>query len=215
MPQAYPATVGHEHLRHKPRYCKKCVHSFGKKIARLGRACQNETGQPIETWVSRIDQDGPPMRVSRPTTDGAGLTVIKSHSSAALAQCESSVRGVGFIELIKRRHHKYLNRKVGRLVRLKTLLRQCRQRLESIKSKTSPIQLPSLRTCSMGSLVIDQGALLDRVDYNVEQLNCHVEGAGTELRFAAGHQHSSRKRLCIWLLVFLILGTGLGLFLKQ
>jgi syntaxin 16 len=67
----------------------------------------------------------------------------------------------------------------------------------------------------LNTLVIDQGALLDRVDYNVEQLNCHVEGAGTELRFAAGHQHSSRKRLCIWLLVFLILGTGLGLFLKQ
>jgi syntaxin 16 len=67
----------------------------------------------------------------------------------------------------------------------------------------------------LNSLVIDQGALLDRVDYNVEQLNRHMEGACIELRFAAGHQHSTRKRLCIWLLVFLILGTGLGLLLKQ
>jgi hypothetical protein len=152
MPQAYPATVGHEHLRHKPRYCKKRVHSFGKKVARLWRASQNEAGQPIETWVLCIDQNGPPIRVSRPATDGAGLTVIKPHSyPTPPAQCEFALRDVGSIELIKRRHHKYLNGKVGRLARLKALLRQCQQRLESIKSKTSPVPWPSLRICSMAS----------------------------------------------------------------
>lgn len=37
----------------------------------------------------------------------------------------------------------------------------------------------------LSSLVIDQGTLLDRVDWNVEQMGTEVKGAADELRTAA------------------------------
>ncbi|KAL8280143.1 hypothetical protein RQP46_007473 [Phenoliferia psychrophenolica] len=56
----------------------------------------------------------------------------------------------------------------------------------------------------LSSLVIDQGTLLDRVDWNVEQMGVEVRGAVEELKVATTYQRRSGKYQCIFLLVLLI-----------
>ncbi|KAK4055014.1 t-SNARE affecting a late Golgi compartment protein 2 [Microbotryomycetes sp. JL221] len=58
----------------------------------------------------------------------------------------------------------------------------------------------------LSSLVIDQGTLLDRVDWNVEQMNVDVGRAVEELKTATKHQRRSGKCQLIFLLVLLIIG---------
>ena len=49
-------------------------------------------------------------------------------------------------------------------------------------------------------LVIDQGSVVDRIDYNMEQVATHVEEGVKELVKAEKHQKSSRMMLCIMFL---------------
>ncbi|GAA5821714.1 hypothetical protein JCM11251_000985 [Rhodosporidiobolus azoricus] len=58
----------------------------------------------------------------------------------------------------------------------------------------------------LSSLVIDQGTLLDRIDYNVEQMSTEVKGAVEELKAATKYQRRSGKCQIIFLLILLILG---------
>ncbi|GAA5887123.1 hypothetical protein JCM5296_001601 [Sporobolomyces johnsonii] len=58
----------------------------------------------------------------------------------------------------------------------------------------------------LSSLVIDQGTLLDRIDYNVEQMSTEVKGAVEELKTATRYQRRSGKCQLIFLLVLLIFG---------
>ncbi|GAA5910206.1 hypothetical protein JCM6882_001772 [Rhodosporidiobolus microsporus] len=58
----------------------------------------------------------------------------------------------------------------------------------------------------LSSLVIDQGTLLDRIDYNVEQMSTEVKGAVEELKTATKYQRRSGKCQIIFLLILLILG---------
>lgn len=56
------------------------------------------------------------------------------------------------------------------------------------------------------TMVIDQGTMLDRIDYNVEQLNTHVKAAEKEMNIAQGYQKKYTKRKIIFLLVLIIIG---------
>ncbi|GAA5853832.1 hypothetical protein JCM8547_007466 [Rhodosporidiobolus lusitaniae] len=58
----------------------------------------------------------------------------------------------------------------------------------------------------LSSLVIDQGTMLDRVDYNVEQMSTDVKGAVEELKVATTYQRRSGKCQLIFLLLLLIAG---------
>ncbi|GAA6022017.1 hypothetical protein JCM10207_002409 [Rhodosporidiobolus poonsookiae] len=58
----------------------------------------------------------------------------------------------------------------------------------------------------LSSLVIDQGTLLDRIDYNVEQMSTEVRGAVEELKTATRYQRRSGKCQLIFLLLLLIAG---------
>lgn len=64
-------------------------------------------------------------------------------------------------------------------------------------------------------MVIDQGTLLDRVDYNVEQMAVHTQGAVEELKNAAYYQRRSGKRSCIFLLVLCILAVIVVIAMKE
>ena len=46
-------------------------------------------------------------------------------------------------------------------------------------------------------LVVEQGSILDRIDYNIEQVDESIEGAVKELRKAEHSQKQSRSLLCI------------------
>ncbi|XXH00420.1 hypothetical protein Hte_006764 [Hypoxylon texense] len=64
------------------------------------------------------------------------------------------------------------------------------------------------------TMVIDQGTMLDRIDYNVERMATDVKGADRELVVAAGYQKKTTKRKLILLLVLLIVGAIILLALK-
>ena len=66
----------------------------------------------------------------------------------------------------------------------------------------------------LSSLVIDQGTLLDRVDYNIEQMATDMKGAVEELQTATKYQRRSGKRSLIFLLILLIVGAVLVLIYK-
>lgn len=64
------------------------------------------------------------------------------------------------------------------------------------------------------TLVVEQGTLIDRIDYNIETAHSFVEQANEELRTAEKYQKMSRGSLCILLLVILFLAIGLFVGLK-
>jgi len=66
----------------------------------------------------------------------------------------------------------------------------------------------------LSSLVIDQGTLLDSVEYNIEQTAVHMNEAVKELEIATRYQKNTGKRKCIFLLLLIIFGLVLVLIFK-
>ncbi|WQF89680.1 Putative target SNARE coiled-coil domain, syntaxin/epimorphin [Colletotrichum destructivum] len=64
------------------------------------------------------------------------------------------------------------------------------------------------------NMVIDQGTMLDRIDYNVERMATDVKGAEKELVVAAGYQKKTTKRKIILLLILIIAGMIILLVIK-
>merc|ERR1712130_281502 len=64
-------------------------------------------------------------------------------------------------------------------------------------------------------LVVEQGSLLDRIDYNVEQTLDNLGKAKKEIDKANVHQKRSRTALCIIVLIMLIIVAAFILIIKQ
>jgi syntaxin 16 len=64
------------------------------------------------------------------------------------------------------------------------------------------------------TMVIDQGSMLDRIDYNVENMARDVKEADKELNVASGYQKRGIKRKIMLLLAILIAGVFILLSLK-
>lgn len=54
-------------------------------------------------------------------------------------------------------------------------------------------------------MVADQGTVLDRIDYNIEQTQSRVHQGLIHLQKAEGHQKKNRKMMCITVLVATII----------
>ena len=54
-------------------------------------------------------------------------------------------------------------------------------------------------------LVVEQGTILDRIDYNIEQTEHNTKEAITQLHAASKSQKSYRNKLCMMLLCLCIL----------
>lgn len=62
-------------------------------------------------------------------------------------------------------------------------------------------------------LIIDQGTLLDRIDYNIENAATSVERGVQELQQASNSQRAARSKMCILILIILIIiATAVLLF---
>ncbi|KAI9459083.1 t-SNARE [Russula earlei] len=66
----------------------------------------------------------------------------------------------------------------------------------------------------LSSLVIDQGTLLDSVEYNIEQTAAHTNEAVKELEIATQYQKNTGRRKCILLLLLIIFGLVVVLIFK-
>jgi len=64
------------------------------------------------------------------------------------------------------------------------------------------------------TMVIDQGTMLDRIDYNIENMTLHVKGAEKELVQASKTQRNTTKRKIILLLILIIVGVIILLLIK-
>jgi syntaxin 16 len=64
------------------------------------------------------------------------------------------------------------------------------------------------------TMIIDQGTMLDRIDYNVERMTVDVKAADKELKVAGGYQKKSVKRKVMLLLVLLVVGMFILLLIK-
>lgn len=63
-------------------------------------------------------------------------------------------------------------------------------------------------------MVIDQGTLLDRIDYNIETTATYVKDADVQLNKASDYQKRTRKRKIMLLLVLIIIGLIIVLIFK-
>ncbi|KAF8928433.1 hypothetical protein BGZ47_001643 [Haplosporangium gracile] len=64
------------------------------------------------------------------------------------------------------------------------------------------------------TMIIDQGTLLDRIDFNVEQASVHLQDAVYELDEGEKYQKKARNRKIILLLILLIVGLFIVLIFK-
>lgn len=63
-------------------------------------------------------------------------------------------------------------------------------------------------------LIIDQGTILDRIDYNIENAATSVERGVVELQQASNSQRAARSKLCIIILIVLIIIAAAVLFFR-
>ncbi|KAK3366015.1 t-SNARE [Lasiosphaeria ovina] len=64
------------------------------------------------------------------------------------------------------------------------------------------------------TMVIDQGTMLDRIDYNVERMGTDIKEADKEIKVAAGYQKKTAKRKIILLLLLIIAAMIILLVIK-
>lgn len=64
------------------------------------------------------------------------------------------------------------------------------------------------------SMIIDQGTMLDRIDYNVERMATDLRDADKELNVASGYQRKTTKRKIILLLFLIAAGMFILLLVK-
>jgi len=66
----------------------------------------------------------------------------------------------------------------------------------------------------LSNMVVEQGTVLDCVEYNVEQTNTYVQEAGQELKVAENYQRRTGRRKCICFLLLVIVGLVIVLIYK-
>ncbi|KAI0930315.1 hypothetical protein AcV5_007066 [Taiwanofungus camphoratus] len=66
----------------------------------------------------------------------------------------------------------------------------------------------------LSAMVIDQGTLLDSVEYNIEQTAVQVQEAVKELDVATRYQKNTGRRTCVLLLLLIIFGLIVALIIK-
>lgn len=64
------------------------------------------------------------------------------------------------------------------------------------------------------AMIIDQGTMLDRIDYNVERMATDVKEADKELKVASTYQKKGTKRRIILLLILLVVGMVILVVIK-
>merc|ERR1711994_802238 len=91
------------------------------------------------------------------------------------------------------------------LQRLEQMEMNATDRTQEILNITKSVHELATLFQELSVLVVEQGSLLDRIDYNVEQTLDNLGKAKKEIDKANVHQKRSRTALCIIVLIMLIL----------
>ena len=89
------------------------------------------------------------------------------------------------------------------------------ERDAEIRKIAESIQELSTIFKELAVLVIDQGTVLDRIDFNMEMVAEHTRKGVAEIEKAEQYQKAARPRICIALLLFLISIMMVALILKH
>lgn len=57
---------------------------------------------------------------------------------------------------------------------------------------------------NLATMIVDQGTVLDRIDYNIEKVAVHVDHGLVELQKAQKHQKTNKKMYCIGILILIL-----------
>mmetsp|Transcript_13323 Transcript_13323/g.20144 ORF Transcript_13323/g.20144 Transcript_13323/m.20144 type:complete len:325 (-) Transcript_13323:103-1077(-) len=101
------------------------------------------------------------------------------------------------------------------LLRLKQIERTASDRTQEILNIAKSVHELATLFQELSVLVVEQGSLLDRIDYNVEQTLDNLSKAKVHIDKADKHQKRSRSALCIIVLIMLILVAGFILMIRQ
>jgi len=89
------------------------------------------------------------------------------------------------------------------------------ERNEQIKGLLQSINQLTQVYKQLNDLVIEQGSLIDRIDYNIEETFTHVEQGNVHLVNAEKQQDSSCSMKCILVLILLIVILGIVFGIKH
>jgi len=89
-----------------------------------------------------------------------------------------------------------------------------KHRSKEISGLTDSINSLAVLFKDFSILVIEQGTILDRIDYNIENATVHVEKANVHLSKALKVEKSTRARKCLMCLAITILVMVILLFVK-
>lgn len=92
-------------------------------------------------------------------------------------------------------------------------LRLIQERESAIKALESDIVDINDIFKDLGMMVHEQGDMIDSIEANVETADLSVQSATQQLARAADYQRSSRKKICILLIVLAVAGTVIGLII--
>ncbi|KAJ4928914.1 hypothetical protein JOQ06_004536 [Pogonophryne albipinna] len=92
-------------------------------------------------------------------------------------------------------------------------LRLIQERESSIRQLESDITDINDIFKDLGMMVHEQGDMIDSIEANVENADVHVQSATQQLARAAEYQRSSRKKICILIIVLAVVSVVIGLII--
>ncbi|XP_015236133.1 syntaxin-7 [Cyprinodon tularosa] len=90
-------------------------------------------------------------------------------------------------------------------------LRLIQERESSIRQLESDITDINDIFKDLGMMVHEQGDMIDSIEANVERADTHVQSGTQQLARAADYQRSSRKKICILMIVLAVAAVVIGL----
>jgi syntaxin 16 len=171
------------------RHCEGCIHQVKTRGVAMGMSetdvkCRENLQRNLATQLQALSQQF--RQAQKDYLDD----IRKRQKGALWEEPTSSSKGgadVGFTE--------------GQLMELDDMEVNASQRSEEICQIASSISELHTIFKELAVLVIDQGSILDRIDYNIEQVVTQSKEANKQLQKAEKAQKSNRATKCLMALV--------------
>ncbi|KAJ6072630.1 hypothetical protein N7467_010715 [Penicillium canescens] len=134
--------------------------------------------------------DGAPMQAQNPYTDPSMMESDADRSFSQTMLQQTSQRSTGTNDAAIAQREREINDIAKGIIELSDIFRE------------------------LQGMIIDQGTMLDRIDYNVERMGTEVKAADKELKVATGYQRRTTKRKVMILLLLLVVGMIIVLVIK-